>query len=351
MTRRDSILTLAAGLLGLLTGCSRLQTVSNGELLSPETHKSASPADAVAMQQPAPSPYAPVPTPTGPRVDPRELPNLTGPAVTPAVVATEPAPEPRVQQATFGERPPPAEFDPRKPLPATLERHPGPTLIPPPEAKPDPPLVGALRCLLEKRPADAMTLLKTYDKPNQEVLLAILPLMARLDANSLEKVDAREIALAIEQLETVIAPLRLRAALVLDKMCFCRKIDKYGVYEALPEGYAFRPGELVQIYVELRNFASPEHDRWFETRLASAIRLVRVDGGKEEVVYQQGFHDRDHPDLSRTQRHDYFINYRFCIKENIPPGEYKLYLRVEDVPTGRFTERALDVRLTTRPAQ
>src|SRR5262245_23549312 len=130
-------------------------------------------------------------------------------------------------------------------------------------AKPpaDPPLVGALRCFLEKRPEEAVALLQCYDKPNQEILLGLLPLARRLTEGSLNRTSRQEVSAMVDQLQSVAVPLRTRAELVIDKMCFCEQVKGFGVYKALPEDHAFqaatadRPGELVQVYVELRNFA------------------------------------------------------------------------------------------------
>jgi hypothetical protein len=61
--------------------------------------------------------------------------------------------------------------------------------------------------------------------------------------------------------------------------------------------------------------------------------------------------DREHPDRSRSLRNDYCNGYRFCIPENIPPGAYRLVLRVSDVhlPERKPAERSLVLGVTTRP--
>jgi len=364
MTRRASILALATGLCaGLLSGCTRATVPDSSSVAEHALPREATGPALAAAGPVGGSPYQTVPTPSGPRVDRNELPTITNNAITPPPVGAPtgdtaaPPAQPGLQQINhYPEQPAPADFDPRKNGPAPVstspELQPAPdvTEVPASKAASEPPVVRALRCLMEKHPADAIVLLKSYDKPNQELLLAMLPLLARVGEESLDRAEPVELAHAADQLESAMIPLRQRAALVLDKMCFCRKIDKFGVYEPLPDGHAFRPGESVQLYVELRNFSSAERDSCYETRLASSIRLMRVKGGQEELVYQQGFNDREHPDESQTLRHDYFINYRFCIRDNIPAGDYRLYLHVEDIATHRSVERPLELRLTTRPA-
>jgi hypothetical protein len=209
----------------------------------------------------------------------------------------------------------------------------------------DPPLLAALRCFLDRRPENALACLQDLHRANQEVLLHLLPLAVRLGERGLDEVEAEEVAVEIEQLENVIALLRPRAALQLDQMCFCRRIDRYGVYEPLPAGYRFRPGELVQLYAEVRNFASTPQEGAHVTRLASRLEIHDYEG---HIVWCRDFpEDRQRPDVSRTPRHDYFNQYRFCVPE-IPAGAYTLWLYVTDkgCQPQRVARRSLDFRVS-----
>jgi hypothetical protein len=227
------------------------------------------------------------------------------------------------------------EFGPLVPAHVVVES----PVRPPPEK----PLIAAMQCFLDKRPAEAVERLRRYDKPNQELLLCLLPLAARLTESSLQQADPQDMAAVVEQLQGLETPLRARAALGIDKMCFCRRIERYGVYDPLPDNYAFRPGEPVQLYVELRNFSSELHDRVYVTRLHSRVEAHDYEG---RVVWREDFHDADRADVSQTLRHDYFNNYRFCVPD-IPPGSYTLWIHVQDVATKRSTRRSLDFRVTT----
>ena len=55
----------------------------------------------------------------------------------------------------------------------------------------------------------------------------------------------------ITQLSNVTAQLRPRADLVIDKLAFCRRIDRYGVYQTLDENHPIRPKDPVELYVEV----------------------------------------------------------------------------------------------------
>ena len=176
-----------------------------------------------------------------------------------------PPPDPG-QGPKFEEKPVPAKPTslpkdlPPFELPPPLNPPPGQTVPtePPPE-----PFVLALKCMLENRHSEALEHLKKYDDPaTQELFIRILPLIAESCKRGLSKASPGEVAALYEQLESVKSMLRTRTELAIDKMCFCKSIKAYGVYEALPENHAFnagapgRPGDLVQLYVEVRNFAS-----------------------------------------------------------------------------------------------
>jgi hypothetical protein len=223
-----------------------------------------------------------------------------------------------------------------------------------PPTPPDPPLVAALRALMEKRPAEALDLLKGYERASQELLLSLLPLAVRLTEGGLQQPNPGELAAVLEQLRALERPLAERAALGIDKMCLCRRIESYGVYQKVPEDWAYaagvgdQPGELVQVYVELRNFASKQQGNSFETCLTSSLEIHDYRGN---LVWRRDFPAQ--PDHSHSARHDYFINYRFAVPPHVPPGSYVLWIQVKDLtgqpgkdaPAYRTARRSLDFRV------
>lgn len=344
MTRQAWLMTMALGLyVGCLAGCThglRREGAPSDKSPAPLVREPGplplaqlSEERVVAALPPSPSPYSPrIAPPAGPV--PPELPggkahsDIQKIGLNPTTVAPE-----LVQPSETTPVPPP------RPLSLTVE-----------PAKPtvDPPLVAALRCLLEKRSGDAVGQLLRYDKPTQDLLLCLLPALARLGEGGLDKATPEELAHLMAQLESALASLRPRSALVIDKMCYCRDIDRYGVFEELPEQHPFRPGELVEVYVAVRNYATVQHGDHYEIRLASSLEIKDGDQPaqpeKKPVV-------REHLDRSRTPRHDHFFSYRFYVPENLPPGRYTLRLKIADQlsTTKREAQRGLDLRVTTRP--
>lgn len=347
MTRRDWVWALAATLgVGPMPGCMHvLQTNSNDRPPAPvEQTASAKGSPPMAEAAGATSPYSMLPPPP-----PEPVGCVTATVIPPAQENNQVAAEQAVHYPTESNSP--VALPPATPMssetPSPLPVPPG-SPVPRVDSEPEPALVAALRCLMEKRPEDAAARLGELDKANREVLLCLLPLAVRLSQGALDRAAASELTVMVDQVEGAAAPLRQRAPLAIDKMCFCRRIDKFGQYEPLPDRRQFRPGELVQVYAELRNFSSNPGQAGFETRLASSVRLTRHTTDREEIVWRQDFHDRDRVDRGRSPRRDYFNNYRFCVPENIPPGTYKLWLKVVDVPTGRSAESSLPLMVRAR---
>jgi hypothetical protein len=220
---------------------------------------------------------------------------------------------------------------------------------------PDEPLVQALRCFLNKQPAEAVELLQPYAKDNQEALLALLPLAVRLTEGDLKTAGPQELNATLEQLQSLSQPLARHAALRIEKLCFCREIRRFGLYDPLPDACpAFRAagdgrrGELIRIYAEVRNFCSKLDSPYYVTKLASKVEIYLQGQGtsdkKDKPIWVWDFSaqsDRS-PDRSRTPRHDYFINYEFCVPANLPPGHYTLWVQVEDRLSPRVARRSLD---------
>ncbi len=213
-------------------------------------------------------------------------------------------------------------------------------LTPPPVLEPrpaNPPIVDALLCVRDKRLAEAVKHLEKYDKANQDMLIRILALAVRLTEDPLDKAKPQEKAMMMEQLRGMITDLGPQAALVIDKMLYCRDINRFGVFNPLPEDHVFqagsegRAGEEVKIYVELKNFHSQPQGEFYVTRLTSSMKISDDKG----VVWERKFpsHDeseREPSDRSRTLRQDYFIFYCFHVPPGLPQGNYTLSLEITD---------------------
>jgi hypothetical protein len=209
----------------------------------------------------------------------------------------------------------------------------------------DPPLVTAMRCFLGKRPAEALTWLKRYDEPNQELIMRFLPLIVRIPERDLTRADADKATAILEDLYNLFN-LPAEGDLAISKLCLCKHIKTFGDYEPFPEDHQFQPRDLVWIYAEVRNFSCERRDMgngevFYETQLKTTARITNYDGTGE---WPLKFDRRYGLDRSRSLRRDYWDNLSFNVPD-LPPGGYTLWIKVEDEPTHRFKERTVDFQV------
>ena len=339
MTRRHWVFTLGVGLCGgLLSGCThahpRSVAASERVIATPGREEAQGIVAAPA------APYA--------QFGPPGLKTKDAPSAETAGAPRPPEDPPAPPAITIG---PPTDLAPDGSAGTSLE----PVVAA--KAAENPALMEALRCFLEKRPEEALCKLKDLDKASQDLLVGLLPVVARLGAGNLDKATPQEIAELTDGLDRVLAPLRARAPLTMETICFCQKIGAFGVYEPLPPEHRFREGEPVQIYVQLRNFTSttqpsPSGPGKHVIQLAGSAEIYDEAGNKvwphDTLVFERRGAQADE---SRTLRHDYFERYTFIVPR-IPPGTYVLRVRVEDRGTQppRVVRGSLDFRITNAPA-
>jgi hypothetical protein len=255
------------------------------------------------------------------------------------VVEPPPPLTPPVEQVRF---PVPADPPPAPPI-VVVASEPAP---PPPEA----PLVRALRCILDGRPGGAVEALDRCDPVSREFVLALLQLAAPLGEGGLEHASPQETVALLEQVNKLQSALRQRAPLIIEKMCFCRDIRDFGRYYPLPADYAFQtgsdglPGELVQVYVEVRNVTCRSKGNGFETALKGHVEIHDFRG---KCVWQHDFDNR--PDRSRTPLQDNYVEFHFNVPSGLPAeAAYTLWVYVRDVEEEgvvKVARRSLDFRV------
>ena len=204
----------------------------------------------------------------------------------------------------------------------------------------EPPLVSALRCFMDKRPAEAVDYLRGLDKSSQDLLLCMLPLMTRLTEGGMQRIDAQEASALVTQLRRMEDILVPHANLVIGKMCFAQLIQKFGVYQAWDEDHLFRPNERMLIYAEVQNFTNMRVDKSSSYEVRLSINLEIRDSRNARVAVD-GFLRMGQ---SHCPRRDYFNWYGINVPE-CPPGMYTLKVTVKDVPTGRMAVRSLDFQV------
>src|SRR5262249_5213035 len=126
---------------------------------------------------------------------------------------------------------------------------------------------------------------------------------------------------------------RTKCGLSINKMVFCKSITGFANYEPLPDDHAFlartdkRPGDLVQLYVELRNFASKEvKDGEFLTKLTCSLELKDTNGYK---VWSHTLDKNGTTNRRSACVNDYHGNFSFYVPA-LPAGTYQLSILVVD---------------------
>lgn len=205
------------------------------------------------------------------------------------------------------------------------------------------PVMNALKAYQDKAPAEAEKLLSHLDPGNQQLLKRLLPLAVKLGEAGLPTTDPSEVAELIDQLQNVVTALRAKAALRIDKLSYCRapvKPMRTGTYQPLPDDHVFRPGETVELYMELRNFSCEAKEAEYSTHVTTLIE-IRDDRG--EVLAKYEF-ERDRPDVGQAPRQEYFHICRFPV-QGLSAGQYTLTAQVTDVPSGKSAKRSLPLRI------
>lgn len=239
---------------------------------------------------------------------------------------------------------------PEAPPPASKEE----TVVKPVALPKKDPVVAALECYRENKPAEALRCLDSVDAGTREVLSVFLPLIAKLGQSGKVGDPPRDCGTLLEHIERLARALRPRAALAIEKMYYCRNIEKFGVYEPLPPGHCFRAGtgghwgEMVQVYVELENCGAVQSGPYHETALALTM-MIR--DGQGRLIWKQG--RETVVERNRSPKRDWHLPCSFYVPPSLPVGDYTLWIVVKDmtglngdaVPEHRVAKRSLHFRV------
>jgi hypothetical protein len=208
-----------------------------------------------------------------------------------------------------------------------------------------------MKAFQNNRPEEAVDLLKRLDPANQEVILFLMPLIVRLGEGNLNSMSQDELAMLIDRLQTATGMLRSKASLRIDRAIFCRGVRKFADVDPFDPRHEFRPGDMVFLYAELKNFtcelnpgkrvlvASAPPVQSFAIRLGASLELRDARNG---LVWRT---DLAKNDFAQSPPQDYYHTYRFCVPDKLPPGTYTLWLTVIDKPTNRAIRKPIEMRI------
>jgi hypothetical protein len=212
--------------------------------------------------------------------------------------------------------------------------------------RPDGPLVAALRAHLDNQFAAAVGHLSTFERPNQELLLLLLPLIDTARTTDLTGRDPRAAAALAKQLDTVVDLVNKSAPLEIRTTAFVHKVVQYGVYHPLPANHKFLPGGIGLLYAEIDRVPSEpavmaSGEAGHVSRLSGSLQLKDAMGRVVELYdIEKGKMVAELPfvraDFTRSPVRDFFLKIEFPVPEKA--GRYSLTLEIRD-PNPQSTRR------------
>lgn len=218
-------------------------------------------------------------------------------------------------------------------------------------AVPEPPLVAAVRAFIEGKQERAIDHVMSLGKPNQDLVLSLVPVLVRGASADLAS-DPVAVAVLVEQLQSAAARLEPQAALRIETVAFCRAVFGFGRYEPWPKNQPYRPNDLAQLYLEVQNLVSqPATGPRGEKYQTHARAAVEVRDAHNNVVHQQNPDDGRRVPVLRfeTKRfthspiQDFHVLYAFPVPP--APGVYTVTVEIRDA-AGRRVVKSPPVEFT-----
>ncbi len=271
-----------------------------------------------------------------------------------AVARLPRVPGTRLDSATGAVAPPPA------PPPTLAPDRPQPVPVPPmpistqPPAPPEPPLVVAVRETLAGRPDAAESALKSLPPANQVLARPLLAALAAGASADLARPKAREMHRLEQELDAAQSFVAQRSPLKIVECVLASQIDGLSCYRPLPEGRAYAPGEIAEVYLEVRHaqaqLVGPEYavDLRYSLRYADARgQAVPVESDGQSHRELTGSH---RPPPTRTPQDRAHAPLRVPVPR--APGDYLLTVEVRDgnLPSSQLlvASKTLSVRVAAR---
>lgn len=204
-------------------------------------------------------------------------------------------------------------------------------------AAPDPPLLAAVRAHVEGKPERALEALAMLEAENQDFVLALLPILSSGAATRWRE-DAQAAAELVGQLQALTDRLEKYAALRLGTVAFCHPVHGYRRYEPWPANTPYRPGDLAQLYIEVRNIGGqpsrgPRGESWLIQVQAAVV--IRDAHGQPVSMPDPSDRRRRGPVMrfeekryTRGPVRDYYLLCAFPVPEQ--PGVYTATVEVSD---------------------
>ena len=128
--------------------------------------------------------------------------------------------------------------------------------------------------------------------------------------------------------------------LTVSRMLLCRQVRGFDdVVEIHPQ--SLRRGQPILVYASLDSFLSIATTKGYRTLTLSTLEIQNSEG---DVVLRMPLGTA--VDLSEVPRQDFFLTHRVTVPENLPPGDYILDLRIDDLQAHESSRSQIAVAIT-----
>jgi hypothetical protein len=216
------------------------------------------------------------------------------------------------------------------------------------------PLTAALDDFQKNKTESAVKHLEAFDKPNQELLLQLIPTLVQVSRLNLMQPDAEETATLAKQFESAAAIIAKRAKLTVRKTVLCDSVKSFGLYTPVNDTQSLMRGTTYLLYVEVGNVPSALINRtdgdWYQTKLDCSMQVKDDTGTPLEIVNVKNKDDgprnvikETKSELTRSAIHDYYIRSQFDTPSR--PGLYSVSFEVRDPRTGQSVSKSISFRV------
>ena len=200
----------------------------------------------------------------------------------------------------------------------------------------------------EGRPDKAIEIIRTLNPQNQDIVLALLPILARGATADLNN-DPATVAALVDQLRNAAAVrLEPRAALRIEKLAFCKDVSGFGQFVPWPDNQPYKPNARAQLYLEVRNLGTQPVGDGFVTHVYAAVEVRDAYGNLVEQIDPAPDSQRRVSVVrfekrlgSRSPLQDFHVLYSFSVPAQ--PGVYTVTVELRDA-SGRRTVRTQPVQ-------
>jgi len=222
-----------------------------------------------------------------------------------------------------------------------------------PALEPFSPLTLAFRAFQDNQPEKAVEYLQAFDKPNQELLLQLIPAVVQASKARLDRPDAEEAATLARQFEAAASAILKRSGFGVRKAAVCLAVDGFGVFTPVSDPNSLRKGSLYSVYVELENVpclpdVRSDGVKGFLTRLECEMRVtdefgqtVEIQDVKTKTLGPKSTSSKS--EFTRSPVRDYFL--AAVLQTPARPGAYTVTFEVRDPRTGRSVSKPIPFRV------